>query len=56
MAKNDCCDIKVSEAENGYTIEITGKDVKEKCKTIFDNCCSEGNLKKMLQSCCCPGK
>lgn len=50
--KKECCDVKVSELENGYTVEITGDDVKEKCKDIFDNCCSGKNLKKIFQECC----
>jgi len=47
----DCCDIKVTEVENGYRVDITGEGVKEKCKTAFDSC-SEENIKKCIQSCC----
>lgn len=50
--KNDCCNINVTEVENGYRIEITGKDVKEKCETVFENCCSDENIKKCFQGCC----
>lgn len=49
--KKDCCDIKVSEVENGYAIEITGEGVKEKCKTFFKDCCTEQNLRKCFQAC-----
>ena len=53
---NDCCDIKVTEVENGYRIEVTGDDVKEKCKDIFDNCCSAESIKKCCEACCEPKK
>ncbi len=49
---NECCDFKVTETENGYRIDITGKDVKEKCQSVLDNCCTEENIKKCFQSCC----
>jgi len=51
MNKN-CCDVKVTEVENGYRIEVTGEGVKEKCKTVFENCCTEENIKKCFQGCC----
>ncbi len=53
----DCCDIKVTELDKGYRIEITGEDVKEKCKTIVENCCTgETPWAEMMKSCmpsCC---
>ena len=55
MSKN-CCDINVKEIENGYSVEITGDGVKEKCKTVFDSCCSEENIKKCFQNCCSTGQ
>ncbi len=48
----DCCDIKVSEIENGYRIEIQGEGVNEKCKSVFENYCSEENIKKYFEKCC----
>ena len=50
--KKDCCKIDVSEVENGYCVEITGEDVKEKCKSVFENCYSEEKIKSFIQSCC----
>lgn len=50
--KKDCCNIKVTETENGYTIEISGEGVKEKCKSTFENCCSQENIKKCFEKCC----
>ena len=48
----DCCDIKVTEIENGYRIEIQGEEVSEKCKSVFENYCSEENIKKKVEECC----
>lgn len=50
--KKGCCDIKVTESENGYHIEVTGEDIKEKCKSVFENCCSEEAIKKCFENCC----
>jgi hypothetical protein len=48
----DCCDIKVTELKSGYRIDITGEDVKEKCKSVLENCCTDESLKKCFQACC----
>ncbi len=50
--KKGCCDVKVTEIENGYRIEVTGDGIKERCKAVFENCCSQGNIEKCLQACC----
>ncbi|MEW6075487.1 MAG: hypothetical protein AB1530_04175 [Candidatus Omnitrophota bacterium] len=50
--EKSCCDCKVTETDNGYRIEITGDSVKEKCKAVFDNCCSPGNIAKCFQGWC----
>ncbi len=44
--KNECCNINVTEKEDGYNVEVTGKDIKEKVKTIFENCCCGKEQKK----------
>ncbi len=54
--KKGCCDIKVTETDKGFQIVIEGEDVKEKCKTVFENCCSEDSLKSCFESCCGPSK
>lgn len=51
MAKN-CCNISVAEVENGYRVDITGEHVKDECKTIFENCCTEEKIRSCIQSCC----
>jgi len=38
------CDIKVTELENGYQIQVTGNNVKNALKAE--------NLKKCIQACC----
>jgi hypothetical protein len=47
-----CCKFKVTETENGYRIEITGEGVKEKYKSVFENCSCEDNIKKCFEKCC----
>jgi hypothetical protein len=54
--KKDCCNIKVTETDKGFQIMIEGEDVKEKCKTMFDNCCSNEKMKSCFESCCGPAK
>ncbi len=43
--EKDCCQINVTELDNGYRIEITGDDVKEDIK---ENC----NCWEYIQKCC----
>ncbi|MCP4648457.1 MAG: hypothetical protein GY853_00060 [PVC group bacterium] len=50
--KKDCCNVKVTEGENGYTVEITGEGVKEKCKSVFENCCPAEHIKKCFDKGC----
>ena len=49
--KKGCCTINVEEIEDGFRVEVTGEDVKEKCKTALETCCSE-KMKSMHTSCC----
>lgn len=51
--KKECCNIKISETEKGFCLEVEGDEVKDKCKTVFSNCCS-GEMIKKFQSCCKP--
>jgi hypothetical protein len=48
----DCCNIKVTETEKGYRIEVTGEKIKEKCGAFIENCCSDENIKKCFEACC----
>ncbi len=50
--KKECCNIKVSETEKGFTFEVEGDDVKEKCQSIMENCCSGEKMKNFFKSCC----
>jgi len=50
----DCCDMKVTEIKDGYRIEITGKDIKEKCKDMMKNCCSDEKACEEILKNCCP--
>ena len=50
--KKECCNIKVSETDKGFNVEIEGEDVKSKCKEVIENCCTKDNIKDLFQSCC----
>jgi hypothetical protein len=51
--EKDCCNMKVTEIENGYCIEITGKNVKEKYAKLMKNCCSDvKSCEEILMKCC----
>ena len=55
--EKDCCNIKVTEIENGYRFEITGKDIKDKCKSIMKNCCPDDkSCMEFFKDCCSPTK
>jgi hypothetical protein len=47
-----CCSFDVTELENGYRVEITGDDIKEKWKTIFEKCCTDEKIKNCFSACC----
>ena len=47
-----CCSFDVTELENGYRIEVTGDDIKEKWKTIFEKCCTDEKIKNCFSACC----
>lgn len=42
--EKQCCSVNVTELENGYRLEITGDDIKEKCAAMMENCCARGNM------------
>ena len=53
--EKECCNMKVTEIEDGIKIEITGKDIKNKCKAMMQNCCcDEESVQKIIKSCCKP--
>ena len=48
-----CCDINVTETEKGYKIEVTGDEVKTKCKEKIEKWCKDGNCGEMFKKECC---
>ena len=61
MCKTICdCEVKLTETENGYSLEVKGKDVKERLKGCFEQmkgwvemCCSgkKSSFKEPTQCC-----
>ena len=47
-----CCNVKVTETEDGLRVDIQGEDLKEKAGAFFDKCCGEGSGKKGFNFCC----
>ncbi len=54
--KKECCNVKVSETDKGYCVEVEGEEVKSKVREVMDNCCSKESMKNWFQSCCSSGK
>ena len=50
--KKECCNFKVAETEKGFCIEIEGENIKEKCKQMFENCCTVEKKEDSGKSCC----
>ncbi|UCH81799.1 MAG: hypothetical protein JSW20_04035 [Nitrospiraceae bacterium] len=53
--KKDCFNIKISETDKGYNVEVEGEQVKSKVKDVMENCCSKEYMKNWFQSCCSSG-
>ncbi len=52
--KKECCNIKVTEIDNGYQVEVTGDELKENCKAILENCGKNNNsCGEILKKFCC---
>ncbi len=47
-----CCSFDITETDTGYRIEITGDDLKEKCKNMFAKCCTDETTKNWFATCC----
>jgi len=54
--EKECCNVKITETEDGFRIDVKGEGLKEKVETVFKNCCSEEMKKKGFQFCCGSGK
>ena len=51
--EKDCCNMKVTEIDDGIKIEITGKDIKDKCKVMMKNCCTDEKIcEEVIEKCC----
>lgn len=44
-----CCNVSVTEIEDGYRLEVTGQEVKGRGKTIFEKCFTDENMKNCFQ-------
>ncbi len=51
-----CCDIRVTETEEGFKVEVKGEGLKERCRAILKNLCSADLKNKGFQFCCGSGK
>ena len=54
--EKECCNINVTETEEGYRIDLKGENLKEKFETMVKSCCGEEMKKKGVQFCCGTGK
>lgn len=50
--EKQCCQINVTELDNGYRYEITGEHVKDNCKPFVTSCCTENQSKAKAGGCC----
>jgi hypothetical protein len=50
--KKECCNVKVSETDKGFCVEVEGDEVKSKVKEVMENCCSKDSKKNWSHSCC----
>jgi hypothetical protein len=53
--EKECCNIKITELDDGYRFEITGKELKEKCNCleILRNCCGQQPVAAGKKNSCC---
>ena len=49
--EKQCCNVNVTELDNGYRLEITGDDIKAQCKAMIEHCCAPGNMKNWFSAC-----
>lgn len=51
---DECCNIKVTEMDDGYRVEVTGKKFKDHVQSVMKKCCTEGKPWKEFMKDCCP--
>lgn len=54
--EKECCDIKVTEIDGGYRLDVKGPDLKERFMEMLKHCCGDEAKKHMFKSCCDTGK
>ncbi len=52
--EKECCNVKFSETEKGFRIDVIGEKIKEKCKSMMENCCGESKTWQEFLKNCCP--
>jgi len=53
MNDKECCDVKVTELDDGIRIEIRGEDIKERCKVLNECGCTDSDTwKEFVKNCC----
>jgi hypothetical protein len=50
--EKECCNIKFTETDKGYRVDIEGEKVKEKIEEAADHYCSGDMMKNVFKSCC----
>jgi len=46
------CNVGITHLENGYRLEITGDEVKNKFKAFFESCFTPERIKECFHGCC----
>ena len=53
MNEKECCDVKVTELDDGIRIEIRGEGIKERCKALGECGCTDSDTwKEFVKNCC----
>ncbi len=53
--EKECCNIKFTETDKGFRAEVTGDEIKEKCKLMIENYCKEdGSWQEFFKNFCPP--
>jgi hypothetical protein len=52
--EKECCQVNVTELDDGYRIEITGKNIKERCNCweLIEKCCKDRRTASSGEDCC----
>jgi len=47
-----CCNIEVTETDEGYLLKITGENVKEQVRRCLERCCKGDEPSSKKEGCC----